>query len=85
MKDTFIPMKKTGMTNPNRNTLVGFGSSAVELGDYIKKINAYKLKFSLFLKKKDLHMLNQKILHQSKKIFAKKNLIKKLFVIFYLV
>ena len=42
MKDTFIPMKKTGMTNPNRNTLVGFGSSAVELGDYIKKINAYK-------------------------------------------
>lgn len=42
MKDTFIPMKKTGMTNPNRNTLVGYGSAAVELGDYIKKINSYK-------------------------------------------
>lgn len=42
MKDTFIPMKKTGMTNPSRNSLVGFGNSAQELGDYIRKINSYR-------------------------------------------
>jgi len=42
MSNTFIQMKRTGVTNPSRNSLVGYGNSALELGDYIKKINSYK-------------------------------------------
>ena len=42
MKNTFIQMKKTGVTNPSRNSLIGYGNSASELGDYIRKINSYR-------------------------------------------
>ena len=41
MKNQFITMKKTGVTNPFRSGFVGFGNVSTDLGDYLRKINSY--------------------------------------------
>lgn len=42
MKDQFITMKKTGVTNPARCGFVSFASESADLGFYIRKINSLK-------------------------------------------
>jgi len=42
MKETFIPMKRTGVTNPARNGYVAITSSSNDLGSYLRKVNSVK-------------------------------------------
>jgi len=42
MKETFISMKKTGVTNPARAGFVAVTSSSADLGDYLRKVNSIR-------------------------------------------
>ena len=42
MKEAFIQMKKTGVTNPARAGFTAITSSSSDLGDYLRKVNSIK-------------------------------------------
>ena len=42
MKEQFIQMKKTGVTNPSKAGFVSVTTNSSDMGDYLRKINSIK-------------------------------------------